>query len=175
MLLLVEILITLILLMIFVQDIKSRSVYWICFPALALLFMAMYGLKYGSLAGLWPLAFFNLLFILVQLLAVSAWFSIRQKTWVNITQSLLGWGDILFLICLAACFSPVNFVLFYIVSLIIVLMVWLAGKQLLFKNTRHIPLAGLQSLVLIAVLVTTWLKPGMNITSDEWLLQALQP
>ncbi|MES2275330.1 MAG: hypothetical protein V4592_04860 [Bacteroidota bacterium] len=154
---------------------KSRTVYWILFPALAILFMALYGIRHQTLAGLGQLIIINFAFFALQLLAVSVWFSIRHKAWVNITKGLLGWGDILFLGCLTCCFSPANFVLFYIGSLLIVLIIWLAGKQLLFKNKVHIPLAGLQSVILMVVLVTTWLKPGMNVMSDEWLIKALQP
>ena len=156
--------------MMFVQDMKSRSVYLILFPLLAISFIGLYGIQHHTLAGYWFTPFINLLFLFVLFLGVSAWFSLKEKRWVNITHHMLGLGDILFLLSITFCFSLINYVLFFVISLIIVLTVWLTAKRTLFKDSNHIPLAGLQALILVAALLFAWLKPGIDLTSDTCLI-----
>lgn len=160
--------------MIFVQDILSRAVYWIFFPALAALFMILFAIQHHSLNNFWLPATINVSFLLIQLLAVSLWFSIKERHWVNITGELLGWGDVLFLICTACCFSPLNFFVFYIGSLLLVLLIWLVGKSFWFRNSPHIPLAGLQALILLLVFVVALIKPHLDLYADNWLINTLQ-
>ncbi len=155
--------------MICIQDIKSRAVYWVLFPILMVAFVLLNYFNYHSLAGFWRLPVYNITFLFIQLLLVNIWFSIKQKRWVNITVNLLGWGDLLLLLTLTCCFSLVNFILFYIGGLVFVLLVWMTIKRWL-ANSEHIPLAGLQSLALVLVLIFSWARPGINVTSDNWLL-----
>jgi hypothetical protein len=172
MLLAVKIMIVGTLWMIFIQDIKSRAVYWFLFPLLCLAFILIYYIEQRSFTDYWRLIAFNLFFLILQMVLVSAWFSVRRKKWIIITEQLLGWGDILFIVCLTFCFSPGNFIVFYIGSLILVLAIWLVGRKLLFSNSPHIPLAGLQALMLMLLFIFNWFKPFTNLTSDVWLIQA---
>jgi hypothetical protein len=115
----------------------------------------------------------NLAFILIQLSLLFVYFSAKARSWVNITTGYLGWGDILFLLLIAFYLSPANYLLFYIVSLIIVLICAIA--VLIFQRTKEItiPLAGLQSLFFALVLIMDWEFPSINITNDDWLLTYL--
>jgi len=154
----VRIAILALLALVFAQDMRSRAVYWLLFPVLTALFIV--------LAGFSVAAVINIVFLLVQFLLVSAYFSIKKRRWVNVMKGLLGWGDMLFLLSIAFYLSVLNFVFFYIASLLFVLLV-------AAKRYKHIPLAGLQALLLAALLITDWWIRPFNLTSDDWLLRLI--
>jgi hypothetical protein len=69
----------------------------------------------------------------------------------NPLNSLLGIGDLVFLPVLCFSFSPLNFIVFFILSLAFILLV----KLLIFRSGKIIPLAGSQSVMLIFVIIET--------------------
>jgi hypothetical protein len=152
-----------------VQDFKSRSVYWFWTPVLIFSFMGLNIFRLLSFDEYWLPVISNLLFIGLQLLVLSIYFSIKQKRFINITSQLLGWGDILFFLSIAFYLSVLNFLFFYIASLIVVLCCWLPWQAFSKVKDRHIPLAGLQSLLLILFLVADWYCFHFNATDDRWL------
>lgn len=152
------------------QDLKSRSVYAFWFPALAAGFICYRLLLPHNDEPLFTVIGTNLVFLFLQFLLVSAYFSFKQRQWVNITSGLLGWGDILFLISTAFFLSVINFLLFYVLSLIVVLITWLAWLQLSGTKNRHTPLAGLQAILFAAVLSADWFYAAIDLTGDGWLL-----
>jgi hypothetical protein len=158
---------------IFVEDISSRSVHWFLFP---LLYLALLGADYFS-SHHWTIALrhsiYNSLFIVLQLGILTLYFSIKKKKIINITDGLLGWGDILFWVCISCFFSPVIFLLYYIGSLIFVLLIWGAVSLFSNKTNRHIPLAGLQALVFALLFVIAWFKPAVKLGSDEWIINKM--
>jgi hypothetical protein len=158
---------------IFIQDFKSRSVYWFWFPALVMLFMIL-KLQTQTISEVMNASLANWAFIIVQLLFVSIYFSIKNKQIINITNNLLGWGDVLFLLTAATYFSTLNYILFYILSLIAIVLIWIPALLLLKKKYEQIPLAGLQSLLFIVCLIADWLIPRIDLTRDEWLMHYLQ-
>jgi hypothetical protein len=173
MLLLADILIMILLLVIFVQDIKSRSVYWIVFPLLVLVFIFWHSVRNYSLTAAIFNVLFNLGFLLFQLLALTAWFSVKNKRLINIIDDLLGLGDTLFLASLAFFFPFLNFLVFYIISLVLILLVWVTGRRALFKSSPYIPLAGLQALLLLTVFAFSWLIHGADPDPDNWMLHII--
>lgn len=171
--LLVEILILLALFLVFIQDIMSRAVYWLVFPVLTALFIVLRIFRHQHIAAFWQQVLFNIGFLVMQMLVVSAWFSWRNKQWVNVTAQFIGWGDILFLISIAFYLSVLNFLFFYLASLIIVLSIWLIGQAIFKIKNKHIPLAGLQALVFMIYLASNWWFSHINVTDDYWLQQLL--
>jgi hypothetical protein len=173
--LLIKIAIQILLTLMFIQDMRSRSVYWVLFPVLGLLFIVLSLQQHHLYTDLLQPTLINMGFLLLQFLLVSAYFSVKNSGWTNITASMLGWGDILFLLSIAFYLSVLNFLFFYIASLVIILLYWLSLRAFSAKKNKHIPLAGLQAL-LFAVFLTTdwWIKP-VNITSDDWLLRIITP
>lgn len=170
MLLVVEILILLVLLAIFLEDIWSREVHLVLFPLLAV-GLLIAGLKHeGGLLELWQSARVNLLFLVLVLLLLTGWFSLKEKRLVNVTAQLLGWGDIWFLACTALYFSILNYLFFYIASLLAIMIFWSAWRLLSKKDNGQIPLAGLQALLLAAYLCCDWWLLHFNAVSDNWLL-----
>jgi hypothetical protein len=168
---LAEVVTLLILLIIFIQDWVSRAVNWILFPLLGALLMGMSWARHVDVAMACQAMAFNSLYLLVQLLFITAWFSIKEKRLINITQRLLGWGDILFFIGIAFYLSSLNFLFFQIASLVIVLTVWTAALTLLKKTSIHIPLAGFQALLFAFFLMADWWCFHFDATSDNWLLR----
>jgi hypothetical protein len=116
---------------------------------------------------------YNMAFLLVQFLLLAVYFSVRAGTIVNITSGYLGWGDILFLLCIAFYLSPINYFVFYILSLLLVLMLVLISTSL-SKRSKTIPLAGLQAFLFALVFIADWYIDVFNITNDYWLLTYLR-
>lgn len=161
------------LLAVLIQDLKSRSVYWFWFPLLAML-LAMLRLRTQPIYEVLHSLMANWAFVAVQLLFVSLYFSIKNGRITNITNSLLGWGDILFLLTAATYLSTLNYVLFYVLSLMAVVLLWLPFLLLLRKKHGQIPLAGLQSLLFVVCLVADWSLPRIDLMHDDWLMRYLQ-
>ena len=122
---------------------------------------------------IWPPILFNTGFIVTIVLLVTFYLSWRHKRWVNINEGFLGWGDVLFLGGIACYLSVLNFLFFYLVSLICVLFLWLLFRRL--THSKYIPLAGFQSLIFIVFLTTDWWYFHLPITDDYWLLRFFIP
>ncbi|WP_448698206.1 hypothetical protein ACFGVR_15415 [Mucilaginibacter sp. AW1-3] len=165
-----------ILFAIFLQDIKSRSVYWFWFPLLSVLFvLSNYFLKHLTWTELSGNIALNLLFIGLQLFLVTVYFSVKHSRWVNISKDLLGLGDMLFLIAIAFYLSILNYIVFYISSLVIIVLCWSVIRLLSKKNQQQIPLAGLQAILFMVFLIAQRWSDQIDLTSDNWLLPSLYP
>lgn len=151
------------------QDLLYRAVYWFCFPVLA---AVMFMLKY-NLSGLEEAlaqAGYGLAFLIVQLAILWIYFSIKKKTFINLTNDYLGWGDVLFLAAIACYLSPANYVIFYVISLIAVLLYTLTAALLSDKaRNPHIPLAGLQAALLVLMMLIDYVSPKFMLYDDSWL------
>lgn len=128
------------------QDFSARLISWWTIPWV--LFIAGY-LAVNNPFWQWQFLAFNFVFLVVQILAVSLYFSIKNRVWVNITKSYLGIGDILFFVAICPLFSPVHFCFFFIGTLILTLIMALI-YQLTIKKLKTIPLAGAMSICLIS-------------------------
>ncbi|WP_295673718.1 hypothetical protein [uncultured Mucilaginibacter sp.] len=170
---LIRILVLLVLLVVFFQDLKSRYVYWILFPALLILFFATSLLQHRSFSEILQPAAMNLSFLVMQFLLVSAYFSLKNRRWVNITAELLGWGDILLLLSIAFYFSVLNFLFFYIISLVVSVIAWLSWKLMSKGKNTQIPLAGFQAICLVVFLMSDWYWLHFNTADDTWLLNLI--
>lgn len=151
------------------QDLIYRAVYWWCFPLLAiLLFILKY--QFLGLGEILTHTGYGIGFLIIQLLMLWAYFSIRNRKVINLTSDYLGWGDILFLAAITFYLSPGNYVVFYVISLILVLVYTLI-LALFNDSTKktHIPLAGLQAaLLLVAILIDDRVSKFM-LYDDSWL------
>ncbi|TCC97713.1 hypothetical protein EZ444_07295 [Pedobacter hiemivivus] len=151
------------------QDLVYRAVYWLCFPVLAaVMFMSKYNLK--GLQEAFINATYGISFLMVQLLILWSYFSIKNKKVINLTNDYLGWGDVLFLAAIPFYLSPVNYILFYVISLIAVLLYTIVVASLKGKtNNPHIPLAGLQAGLLVLVMLVDFVSPKFMLYDDSWL------
>ncbi len=126
------------LLIMTVQDFKERAISWWLIP---LLFICSFGVGWHTLGNnLWFIVFINSLFLFIQLLGLSLYFSIKHRKLVNITEEYLGIGDILFFLPLCFLFSPLHLIVFFISSFICILIGYFLWKQ--YQPIQSIPLAG---------------------------------
>ncbi|MCD0487350.1 hypothetical protein LPB86_03860 [Pedobacter sp. MC2016-14] len=166
-----EIIVLFFLVFICYQDFRFRAVYWICFPVLGALLLFLKYQKAGAEDSLWH-SIIGLSFFGLQLLLLWAYFSLKHKKPVDLTAAHLGWGDVLFLAILPFYLSPVNYIAFYMGSLVLVLL-YVAGTRLMQQAEKpanpHIPLAGLQAIILAAVLLLSIFIPQIKLYNDAWL------
>ena len=167
-----KIAIELVLLLIFFQDLRERAVSWILFPVLTLLFLSYRFLNHDPVAVICQGALVNIGFVAMVFLILTAYFSVKRRKWTNITDGLLGLGDLLFLLALCFYLSVLNFLMFYIASLTMVLATWLVWRSII-KKGNEVPQAGLQALLLAIALGLSWWICPVNLTSDDWLLRLM--
>jgi hypothetical protein len=128
---------------------------------------------YYTLSVIWVPTLINLGFLALQILLLSVYFSVKNKRLINIFDGLLGLGDILFLLSITVYLSVLNFLFFYIISLILILLTWLIGQIISDKKSKEIPLAGMQAFILIVFLTCDWWLKIVNLTDDTWLLNLI--
>ncbi len=134
------------------QDFKFRAIYWWLFPLLlvGLLWLKIDGGEQATIP-------FNLLtnglFLSAQFLLLSLYFSIKERKWVNLFKAYFGLGDLLFLLCLTVYFSFLNYILFYIATLFLVILITVLTRLLSLKANTTIPLAGWQALMLCLLML----------------------
>lgn len=167
-----KIVLILLLFSVFYQDIKYRAVYWVLFPILLILqfFIAV---TYYSLQLVLVNGMYNLIFIAIQFLLITVYFSLKNKKLINITTNYLGWGDIIFLLVISFSFSPLNYLLFYITSLCLILIISLMVSFKSKNQPFQIPLAGLQSAYLILFLLGGFFYKAIDLQNDDLLLHLI--
>lgn len=156
------------------QDFKHRGISWFLLP---LLFASLLAKSFQS-NSVHHLAFFftiNLGFILMQLVLMIMYFSIKEKRIVNIINTKMGIGDILFFICLCVAFSPLNFIFFYLSGLIFTLIAVLVYHFISGRNIGEIPLAGSIAILMIICIFSFYFHHQINPYDDTLLSVVLLP
>jgi len=159
--------------LVLIQDLRTRSVYWIIFPILVISLIALQYFQNPNFHAIWQPILINIGFIVIQLILVSVYFSVKNKRLINITLQYLGLGDILFLFSISFYLSILNFMLFYIVSLITIVIGWLIWQTASSKKDKEIPLAGLQAIIFMLFLTGDWWIRLFDLTDDTWLLNLI--
>lgn len=120
------------------QDFKDRAISWFL-PILIFVLGCIDFFTVGTWSAKQPLL--SLMFLLVQMSIVYGYFSIKKGTFkINLTNDLLGWGDILFFVAMIPFFDFKTYLTLFISGLIFSLI----GHQILNKiqPNKSIPLAG---------------------------------
>lgn len=147
------------------QDFKNKEISWFLIPLLLIVgtsnaLLSIDFKEFLTYVGI------NLSMVILNLLGVTLFISIKEKKIKNITDSYLGLGDILFFLVLTILFSPFNFIIFFIGSILLTSLVYII-VMLFDKNKQPlIPLAGAMSLVLIVVLAFQHLNSSINFYQD---------
>lgn len=171
--LLVQIIIELILALILFQDLKGRAVLWVLFPLLTVLFVVLRQVQ-GSLSSeTFKSVTGNTVFLMLIWAVLSMVFSVRNRQWTNITNEMLGWGDILFLFSITFYLSILNFLIFFCVSIILTLVIWITWQFIAKHKSKHLPLAGLQAIILAIVLAIDWWCFSIDVKSDNYWITVL--
>lgn len=150
------------------QDFKHRLISWPLIPLLLLCFLAQ-GLIKNQPAELLQYTLFNTAFVLLQLIALTLYISIKNKKMVNIINSYMGLGDVLFFAVITTAFSPVNFIFFYLSGLVFTLVSYRIYIGVNKAGSKEIPLAGTMSVVMIITLLADCCASG-NYLYDDTLL-----
>jgi hypothetical protein len=155
----------LLLIFIIVEDFRFRAISWWSFP---LLVIAAMGIEY------WNLKLHDIIvnscFTFIQLIMLSLYFSIKEKKVINITRDYLGWGDILLWIISCLLFSPLNFLLFFMGSLVFTMIIVAFWKLTKIKPVMStVPLAGIQAMALLLVLIVTIYADKISFRNDGWI------
>ena len=142
--LLLNISILTILLLIFIQDIKHHAIH----IALPIVLIVLGSIKYNWQG--WAIAHLvsSLFFLIMVLLGLILYVSIKFKKPTNPFDTLIGWGDILFFIAVIPLFHLTTYMLYFISGLLIAAIIHIAlGK----KKEQQLPLAGYLSIYLIGL------------------------
>jgi hypothetical protein len=169
----VEVVIAIVLLLIFIEDMKERAVHSYLFFVLAILlfFTRLFTLPYHDVLLSWSI---NILFILIQIGGVLLYFLFKEKKITNITRSKLGWGDICFWVAAAFYFSPLSFIVYFLLSIVISLTFHLIFRNLsTYPHSASIPLAGYQSLILLLLICGSRFWPIYLFNDDEVILEII--
>ena len=147
------------LLLIAWEDYKFRAVHWWLFLLLFLGLGISSFLKFGLNTSLERTGG-NTLFVVSQLVCLTAYFSLKNKQFVNVLGGYFGSGDLCFLIAISIYFSFISFILFYIISLLMVILITLILKVSKLDVGVKIPLAGYQAVFLFIFMLFEFAWPG---------------
>jgi hypothetical protein len=161
------------LLAIAVQDFKFRAVYWWLFPVLMSCLALVKGTE-RNFALLVQDFLSNIVFLSVQFLFLSVYFSLKERRMVNILNGYLGLGDVLFLIAITAYFSFLNYLVFYLATLFGIIAISLFVKWKYEMNEQKIPLAGYQAVIFIFWIAIAEFSGKVCLTADDWLVNYLK-
>lgn len=153
------------------QDFRSRLISWWLIPLLLTAFVFT-GKEQLSWMEIGKLFLFNLIFLGIQFLLVWTVMSFRKRKFIQMNEQI-GIGDVLFLICLAAAFSTINFFIFYTIVLLIVLLISIPVKLFRSSEKMLIPLAGAIAVPMIVLILFRLFDPKINFYSEEWLANFL--
>jgi hypothetical protein len=154
------------------QDLKYRGIYWWMFPILLLL-LTISSIQVLGFTVMIAQVVKSCLFLGLQFIALTAYISIRQKKLTNIFDGFFGLGDLLFLLAISFGFSFLNYVLFYLLSLMMVVLFTVIFGHHTKSHGKKIPLAGYQALLLMILMAASWYMPAINLLSDENLINLL--
>lgn len=166
--LLIDIVLVVLLAIVVVQDLKQREISWLLIPFLLGVFLAK-GFLLISFGELIRNSLLNVCFIVLQLLVLTVYISLKNKKIINVINSYLGLGDVLFFVVICVAFSSVNFILFYVMSLLFTLGGFIIYNLLATKTTKEIPLAGAMAMVMITLILLNQFMPQFDFYNDNYL------
>lgn len=154
------------------QDFKYRGIYWWMFPVLLLLMAAATVRVLGFTATV-SQAVKSGLFLALQFVVLTGYISVKQKKLTSIFDGFFGLGDLLFLVVLCFGFSFLNYVLFYLLSLMLIILLTAIFGYHGKTHGKKIPLAGYQALLFMILMVAGWFTPHINLLADDNLINLL--
>ena len=140
-----------VLIMVLIQDVRERKVYWFWFPIIALCAGTL--LYRNTIPEMFYITLLvNLAFVAVLLLVVMLYAKLKLKT---AAANTFGLGDALLFLTLAFTFYTVPFIILFVFGLLFSLLLHLVVKH---KSKHHtVPLAGYLSLFFAIAYVLYWL------------------
>ena len=138
------------LILILIQDVKERQVYWALFPLVGLCGGILY--YKNTLHELFYISvLMNIAFVSMLLLVLFLYARLKLKTQLKNT---FGLGDILMFLALSFSFSTVSFLVIFIFSLFFSLVLYFVLKKK--KKIATVPLAGYMGLFFVFAYLSFW-------------------
>lgn len=153
-----------------IQDFKDRAISWWLIPFTITSYF-VYQNSFFTLIN--TELYLNLLFVLINYISVTAYFSLKEKRIVNIFKDYLGIGDLLFFVVCAFMFSLPNFIFFLIASFLLTLIGALLWSKIKPQSSPYIPLAGIMAALLIPLLMLEFFFQ-INLFRELHFLTAMQ-
>jgi hypothetical protein len=147
--------ISIILIFIIYQDLKTRTIH-VLLPVFVFIFSLTINFYSDYLT--FNMIIKNIGFVVINILGLVFYFSIKNKSFFNPIDKSIGLGDILFFLSITPLFNLNCFVLFFVLSFVFSLILHLVLSKNNKKNT--IPLAGYMSIFL---LLTIFAKIKLNL------------
>jgi Flp pilus assembly protein protease CpaA len=157
-------------LIIFYQDIKQRqvSVIWLVLYSFLIVVLSFQHFQ----NDIWFQILLNGAFLVFQFFALSVYVSLKKGYWLWITQYGLGGADVFLLITYVFYFPFLNYLFFFFLSLIWVLMLSVAYTLFYKKKIAEQPFAGLQ-VILFNLLLVLELIFHFDLTSDSFMVNLI--
>lgn len=150
------------------QDFRQRAISWFFIPVLFCGFVYV-TLQNNTIEVALNYLIFNLCFVIISFVVFAIHISVKKKKFVNIVDTYVGIGDILFYVVIAAAFSPFNFLAFYVASSVLTL-IGILLFALVKKPRKEHPLAGSMATMMIVLMVVNFYLPHVNFYSDEFFI-----
>jgi len=147
----IKILLGLSLLIIIIQDFKSRQIWWFLPFLVGLLGGALY--FETTLIELYFLNIYVNVLITTSVLLIIYLYN-RVKLKMNFLKQVIGLGDIFFMLCFALLFPILSFLNFFSFAILFSLVFYVLLKNTFSKS--NIPLAGCMSIFLLIVYICHW-------------------
>nr|WP_320022264.1 hypothetical protein [uncultured Draconibacterium sp.] len=154
------------------QDFSSRSVYWWWFIVLFVGAITHTISKHPD-GFSWTNILVNVCLVLLVSAAAALYYFVRYKgSAFGKLKNSIGLGDFAMLPTLVLVFSPVNFLLFFIATIVISIIGSVITVALTKKNT-NIPLAGYWAVSLLFCVIGSSFS-NINLYNDSWIYLWLQ-
>ena len=160
--------IALILVLIAIQDFKLRAVSWFLFPILFVLCIIR-SLNYIDIAVLLKNFSLNALFTVIQLGIVYIYFAIKKGKFFKTFKKAIGLGDILFFIIICLNFCLINYIVFQIISLLLILLSFGFLRLVNIAKRKLIPLAGGMAIALLALFCLQDIIKILDLYNCAWI------
>jgi len=154
------------------QDFSSREISWYLLPLMAF-GMVLLNMPNIGLAEYMLLIISNVIILVIILGVVGIYYCVKAKALYNFIDKKIGLGDLLFFMILCLGFSPINFVVFFLIGLLLTLIFHLINTAIRPQANVQIPLAGCLSILLIII---SWMQyPFMilNMLDDKYLIKII--
>lgn len=153
-----------ILLSIAYMDFTSRSVQLFLLIGLFVLNM-LYVSVYNGIGTALQQFFINSTFTAMVTVVLFVYYRMKERPGTGFINTKLGAGDVVFWLCITPLFSLMNFILFFIVSLVLVLVIVFVQLSI-SKKAGLVPLAGWQALILLLLMAANTFITKFNFSID---------
>ncbi len=153
----------------FVQDWRSRTVDFLLFPYLGVVFLSHRFLTDSWVTVIGATAI-NLFLIGGFIVAIAIYLKVRFKASISELFTYLGPGDLLFWMVVSMYLPDVEFVIYFIGSLVFALLIFGMVRLLQNSRVRLVPLAGLQAGYLLVWIIGSRLFPLEKAVLLDWFL-----